>query len=52
MNYLTSNSFNSQTMMGTLPIQHYISQALDMHAKKERLIVQGKDPKPLHHNFL
>ena len=52
MKYLTSSSFNSQTMMGTLPIQHYISQALDMHAKKEKLIVQGKEPKPLHHNFL
>ena len=34
MNYLASEYFDAQTMMGTLPIQHYVSEALDNHAKK------------------
>ena len=33
MNYLASPNFDAQTMMGTLPIQHYVSQALDDHIK-------------------
>lgn len=52
MQYLASPAFNSQTMMGTLPIQHYVSVALDNHAKGVNLIKPGADPKPLHHNFL
>jgi MoaA/NifB/PqqE/SkfB family radical SAM enzyme len=52
MNYLASPSFDAQTMMGTLPIQHYVSVALDNHVKGIQKIQQGIDPKPLHHNFL
>lgn len=52
MNYLSSPYFDAGTMMGTLPIQHYISTALDNHAKGILKIQPGKDPKPLHHNFL
>ena len=33
MNYLASPNFDAQTMMGTLPIQHYVSEALDKHIK-------------------
>ena len=33
MNYLSSPYFDAQTMMGTLPIQHYVSVALDNHVK-------------------
>ena len=52
MNYLASPNFDAQTMMGTLPIQHYISTALDNHAKGIARIEPGINPKPLHHNFL
>ena len=52
MNYLASPAFDAQTMMGTLPIQHYISTALDNHAKGVQLIQPASGPKPLHHNFL
>ena len=33
MEYLSSPAFDAQSMMGTLPIQHYVSEALDNHAK-------------------
>ncbi|TCS64728.1 radical SAM/SPASM domain-containing protein [Varunaivibrio sulfuroxidans] len=52
MNYLASPSFDAQTMMGTLPIQHYVSAALDNHAKGIQRIQPGQDPKPMHVNFL
>ena len=52
MNYLASPNFDAQTMMGTLPIQHYISTALDNHAKGIQMISPGQGKKPLHHNFL
>ena len=52
MNYLASPAFDAQTMMGTLPIQHYVSVALDNHAKGGQRIQPGTGPKPLHHNFL
>ena len=52
MNYLASPNFDAQTMMGTLPIQHYVSQALDNHIKGDVKISQNKGPKPLHVNFL
>jgi MoaA/NifB/PqqE/SkfB family radical SAM enzyme len=52
MNYLASPAFDAQTMMGTLPIQHYISTALDNHAKGIKLIQPASGPIPLHHNFL
>lgn len=52
MDYLASPAFDAQTMMGTLPIQHYISVALDNHAKGIQRIQPGTGAKPLHHNFL
>jgi MoaA/NifB/PqqE/SkfB family radical SAM enzyme len=52
MNYLASENFDAQTMMGTLPIQHYVSTALDNHIKGiERVPVASRE-KPLHVNFL
>ena len=29
MNYIASPNFDAQTMMGTLPITHYVNEALD-----------------------
>ncbi len=52
MEYLSSPYFDAQTMMGTLPIQHYVSQALDNHIKGEAKISPNNGPKPLHVNFL
>jgi MoaA/NifB/PqqE/SkfB family radical SAM enzyme len=52
MNYLASPYFNAQTMMGTLPIQHYVSVALDNHLKEIQRIQLGAGEKPLHVNFL
>ena len=52
MNYLASPSFDAQTMMGTLPIQHYVSEALDNHLKGISRIPKKTQDKPLHVNFL
>ena len=52
MNYLSSPYFDAQTMMGTLPIQHYASVALDNHIKNIDRIKPGSGKKPLHVNFL
>lgn len=52
MNYLASPAFDAQTMMGTLPIQHYVSVALDNHAKGIERINPAVGQKPLHVNFL
>jgi len=52
MTYLASPAFNAQTMMGTLPIQHYVSVALDRHAKGIERIQPAIGSKPLHVNFL
>ena len=52
MNYLASPSFDAQTMMGTLPIQHYVSEALDNHLKGTHRIPSINQNKPLHVNFL
>ena len=52
MNYLASIDFDAQTMMGTLPIQHYVSVALDNHVKGIERIVPAKGENPLHVNFL
>lgn len=52
MDYLASENFDAQTMMGTLPIQHYVSEALDNHLKGISIIEEGKGEKPLHVNFL
>lgn len=52
MDYLASPSFNAQTMMGTLPIQHYVSVALDNHVKEIEKIKPAVGSKPMHVNFL
>ena len=52
MDYLASPYFDAQTMMGTLPIQHYVSKALDDHLKGIKKIEQATEKKPLHVNFL
>jgi len=52
MNYLASPNFDAQTMMGTLPIQHYVSEALDNHAKDIKKIEKSAGKEPLHVNFL
>lgn len=52
MDYLASPYFDAQTMMGTLPIQHYVSVALDRHATGVERLVAGTGATPLHHNFL
>jgi hypothetical protein len=52
MQYLASPSFDARTMMGTLPIQHYVSVALDNHIKGVEKITQATDETPLHVNFL
>ena len=52
MNYLASPNFDAQTMMGTLPIQHYVSEALDKHIKGVSRIEPNNMDKPLHVNFL
>ena len=52
MDYLASPYFDAQTMMGTLPIQHYVSVALDNHVKGVERIVPAKGNAPLHVNFL
>ena len=52
MDYLASPSFDAQTMMGTLPIQYYVSESLDNHIKGIAKISPRSGPKPLHVNFL
>jgi MoaA/NifB/PqqE/SkfB family radical SAM enzyme len=52
MNYLASPKFDAQTMMGTLPIQHYVSVALDNHIKGIQKIEKAQGADPLHVNFL
>ena len=52
MDYLASPDFDAQTMMGTLPIQHYVSVALDNHVKEIQRIEPAKGENPLHVNFL
>ena len=52
MDYIASPSFNAQTMMGTLPITHYVNEALDNHAKGIKKIMPNYGPKPLHVNFI
>lgn len=52
MDYLASSAFDAQTMMGTLPIQHYISAALDNHIKGIEKMTPALGEKPMHVNFL
>ena len=50
--YLASPNFDAQTMMGTLPIQHYVSIALDNHAKGVEKFMPATGDQPMHVNFL
>lgn len=52
MEYITSPNFDARTMMGSLPISHYVSVALDRHARGEEMIKQADGPAPMHVNFL
>jgi len=52
MDYIASPNFDAQTMMGTLPITHYVNEALDNHIKGKIKIKPNYGPKPLHVNFL
>jgi len=53
MNYLSSDRFNAKTMMGSLPIQHYLNVAIDNHLKGIKKIENNQSSvKPLHVNFL
>jgi MoaA/NifB/PqqE/SkfB family radical SAM enzyme len=52
MDYIASPCFDAQTMMGTLPITHYLNQALDNHLKGVEKIKPSSGPIPLHVNFL
>ena len=52
MQYLASPYFDAKTMMGTLPIQHYVSVALDNHLKGIQKIKPSNNEKPVHVNFL
>jgi MoaA/NifB/PqqE/SkfB family radical SAM enzyme len=54
MKYLVSPRFHAPSMMGSLPIQHYLNKAIDNHLKGLKPIVPAKPylPQPLHVNFL
>ncbi len=52
MNYIASPSFDAQTMMGTLPITHYINESLNNHITGIKRIMPSNGSKPLHVNFL
>lgn len=52
MKYIASPYFDARSMMGTLPIQHYVSVALDRHIRGEERITRPPGTAPLHVNFL
>ena len=52
MNYLGSKYFDAKTMMGSLPIGHYVNVALNDHIKGVKRITKPSGKLPLHHNFL
>jgi len=52
MEYLSSDKFDARTMMGTMPIQHYVNVALDNHKKGIEKITPATGQNPLHVNFL
>ena len=54
MSYLASPYFDSKSMMGTLPISHYVTEALNKHISgKEKIVKAPIDSvPPLHVNFL
>lgn len=53
MDYLTSARFDARYMMGSLPIQHYVNNALNEHKHGTKSIQDMRQNRePLHHNFL
>ena len=52
MDYIASPNFDAQTMMGTLPITHYVNEALNDHVIGKHRIKPSNGSKPLHVNFL
>lgn len=54
MDYIISDRFDAKTMMGSLPIQHYLNKSIDDHRKGIKLIKSmGRvESLPLHVNFL
>lgn len=54
MKYLSSSRFHAPSMMGSLPIQHYLNKAIDNHLKGTKSIMPANpsQSKPLHVNFL
>jgi len=54
MKYLASPRFHAPSMMGSLPIQHYLNKAIDNHLKGIHPILPSNpsQPSPLHVNFL
>ena len=53
MNYIVSDRFDCKTMMGRLPIQHYLNVAIDDHLKGKNLLkLPTNSEKPMHVNFL
>ena len=53
MQYIASDRFDCKTMMGSLPIQHYLNVAIDDHLKGKTLLrPPASDEQPLHVNFL
>jgi MoaA/NifB/PqqE/SkfB family radical SAM enzyme len=50
--YLTSRFFDAKSMMGTLPITHYVNSALDRHVRNIEKIRPWSGTLPLHDKFL
>jgi len=52
MNYLSSPSFNAQTMCGTLCLQHKVNETLDAHLKGAIELETPSGPPPRHLSFI
>lgn len=52
MNHLASPYFDAASMMGSLPIQHYPSVALERHITGVERITRPAGPDPAHINFV
>jgi MoaA/NifB/PqqE/SkfB family radical SAM enzyme len=52
LNYLASDSFNAQTMCGTLCLQHKFNEVLDAHVKGEIKLARPSGAEPPHINFV
>lgn len=52
MNYLASDSFNAQTMCGTLCLQHGVNESLDKFVKDQVDLVPPETAPPQHLSFI